>query len=74
MIEEGDPIWTLMVSYSMQKDTDSSDLSSLQYQIENSDELILWAESNLTAIGLYFDQLEERLASFAVARRGMVVM
>ena len=63
-----------MVSYSMQKGTDSSDLSSLQYQIENSDEIILWAESNLTAIGLYFDQLEERLASFSVARRDLDLM
>ena len=51
----------------------SSNLSSLQYQIDKRDELILRAEPKLTAIGSYLDQLEERLASFAVTRRDMAV-
>ena len=28
MIEEGDPVWTLMVSYFMQKDTDDNGTTS----------------------------------------------
>ena len=52
----------------------SLDLSSLQNLIDYRDDLILRAESNLTAIGSYADQINERLASFTVARRYMAVI
>ena len=62
MIEEGDLIWTLMVSYFMQNNL-----------IDKRDKLILKAELNLTNIGSYVDQLNERLSSFTVDRRDMVI-
>ena len=62
MIEEGDLIWTLMLSYFMQREL-----------IDKRDKLILRAESNLTTIGLYIYQIKERLASFTVDSRDMVV-
>ena len=49
-----------------------SDLSSLRNLIDERDELILREESNLTAIGLYFNHIEERLSSFVVARRNIL--
>ena len=38
------------------------------------DKLVLRVDSNLTAIGLYIDYLEESLASFVIARRYMALM
>ena len=58
-----------MVSYLMEMDTNSSNLSSLWDLIHKRNDIILRSDSNLTAIGLYVDQLEERLSSFVVARR-----
>ena len=40
---------------------------------QRNNEIILREESNLTAIGSYVNQLEERLSSFSVARRDMYV-
>ena len=41
--------------------------------INERDKLFLRAESNLTAIDSYLDQLEERLAAFAVASRDIAL-
>ena len=41
--------------------------------INERDELILRADSNLTAIGLYVNKLEDRLASFMVTRSYMSI-
>ena len=62
MIEEGDLIWTIMISYFMQKDL-----------IDKRDGLILRAYSNLTTIGAYVNHTDERLTYFAVSRRDMDV-
>ena len=63
-------LWSVIVSL---RPSRSSDFSSLRGLINERDELILRAESNLTTIGSYGDQLEERLASFAVAWRNTAV-
>ena len=49
----------------------TSDLSSFWDLIVKSYEIILRVESNLTAIGLYVDHIEERISSFTIARMDM---
>ena len=50
-----------------------SKLSSLKEIINKRYKLILRAESNLIVIDSYVGQLEERIYSFAIARRYMAV-
>ena len=50
-----------------------SDFSSLWYDFNKRDDIIIGADSNLTAIGSYVNQIEERISSLAVARRNMAI-
>jgi hypothetical protein len=47
----------------------SAEIAALELVIDQKQEAIKAAESNLTVIGTYVDKLEERLGDFTVARR-----
>ena len=53
--------------------THEKELSLLKVVIEKKQIAITETESNLTVIGSYVDKLEERLATFAIARRDIEV-
>ena len=51
------------------EETNSSKISELKKQLVKKTKLINETDSKLEIIGIYVDKLEERLASFAIAKR-----